>query len=300
MTTPSDPSRAPSGVPEVTTAILRRRGRVLLGVSFLFGIPSALLSVATALPLAAVLDRLVPTGSTGADVVLSDAQARDLGSALLIALAGALVAGILGSLTSLAAARVVADDRGGRPATATAAARHALLRALPAFGVAILTTLVLAGIWIPGGALALGLVAAAGAPAAGGPLVFLAIVLIVALVALTIVLTVRWALAGVAVAVGDGGSLDAIRAAWRASGGAGLRIVAVLVGTAIVTGVLGSLMSAVLGLVVTDMLAAPAGLGELSDLAVSVLVGIVLAPVAPVALTVLWFDIAARRGTLGA
>ena len=68
---------------EQGVALIRRRARALLAVSVIFGLPGTLLSVASVLPLATTLQRLVPDGTAETLPPLDDPAVREIGLGIL-------------------------------------------------------------------------------------------------------------------------------------------------------------------------------------------------------------------------
>jgi len=286
-----------SSVFEIAARVLRRHWAVLLAVSVLVGLPSALLGTAASIPIGEALVDILPEAGSTAPVTITDAQVRTLGDALLVATAGWLIAGMLAGIAAVGFAWVVQRDYHGQPVTFGDTLSRSIGRALTALGASLLAALATAGLLVLGalGALvclsALGPVGAAG----GGLGPFLAILVgVVAFLAVT-VLGVRWALAIPIVAIEPVGPLAALRRSWHLTGGAAWRTFFALLLTLLVTGILGALITQLLAIVIVDMIAEPAGMPLVGEVVVSTFSTVLFAPVSTVILTVYLFDQMVRR-----
>lgn len=282
---------------EVGFRVMRRHWAVLLGLSFLLGSPAALLSAAASVPLGDALLRILPQTGAATPTGISDAQLRQLGDGLLLSVVGDIVAGILAAVVAIGCSTVVALDYRARRVTFGDTLAQALTHALTALGVALVMGLTQVGIVAAGGvgAVAMLLAFSPEGPGAGGPGVFLALIVGVATVLLVVLMSIRWTLAIPVVAVEGVGPIDALRRSWHLTRDSAWRTFGVLVLLAILVTVLGALLAQLLAVVIVDLLLGPAGLEVIGETLVSTLVALLLAPVTAVILTVYLFDQKVRR-----
>jgi hypothetical protein len=225
--------------------------------------------------------------------VVSDADMERVLSAAFIHLAASLLAGALLAIGTLAFSAVVADDYHARAPSLGRALGSCLRRTPSIIGVMLLTSLLTIGVLLAGLlAMSLASMASPGASvSSGGPGAFLALVAGVATVLALIYLSMRWLPAYPAMVEEDLGALAALRRSWWLSGDNVLRIFVVAAVAALTAAVVGSLLSQVLaGLLL--------GLGleqEVATATALTLSAVLLAPLAPVLMAVLYFDLRARR-----
>jgi hypothetical protein len=286
-----------SSIFEIGFRILRRHWAILLGLSFLLGLPAALLGSVASIPFGEALLRVLPDGSTTAPVSLSEAQVRSLGDGLLIALIGGVVAGVLAAIAAVGFAWVVARDYHGRRVSFGDTLARALARAIAALVASLLVAGAQIAIALAGaGAVALALVALApDGPSGGGLGVFLAIVVAVAFALAFVVVGIRWALVLSVVAIEDVGPVAALRRSWHLTGEATWRTFFALLLVGVITTILGSLVAQLASIVVVDALLDPMGLALAGQTAVDSLVAILFAPVTVVVMTVYLYDQKVRR-----
>jgi len=286
-----------SSVFEIGARILRRHWAVLLSISFVFGLPGALLSAASSVPFGTTLADILPQGEATAPIVISDAQAQDLATGLLIATAGSLIAGVLAVICAIGFARVVQQDYHSGRVTLRDAATQTLRRALPALGTAFLAAFATLGLLALGtvGVVAMLTALAPDGPSGGGIGVFLAILVGVACFFAVVVVSVRWALAASIVAIEPVGPMAALRRSWHLTRDATWRTFLALLLVNLVVGILGTIVSQVLAIVIVDLLADPAGVAVVGETLVSMLVTVLFAPVSTVVMTVFLYDQMVRR-----
>lgn len=282
---------------EIGFRVVRRHALVLLGVSVLVGLPGALLGATASLPLGETMVRLLPESGSTTAVTVSEADVRELGEGLLLALAGSLVAGILAAIASVGFAWVVARDYHAERVTLGDTLRRALSRALPALGTAFLAGLATIGLLVLGAAAVLGVLAllAPSGPSAGGLGVFAAILVGVVAVIAFVVVSVRWALAISIVAIEEIGPMAALRRSWHLTGSAIWRTFFALLLIGLIVAILGTLVTQLLAIVIVDLVAGPAGGRLVGETLVSALVSVLFAPVTTVVMTVYLFDQMVRR-----
>lgn len=284
---------------EVAARIIRRHAAPLLAVSVLFQLPSSLVDAAAQQHLGRALSPLVVDGGTEAPRFLEPNadQARTILEALVTLAGSSVVGALLGVIATLAfTTAVLADYRGRRP-TLGAMLRVAVHRSIPALAAALLGALALLGVIVGAVIVAVGAMRALPAPdgATGGLGAFLAILVGVVAAVLAVVLIVRLALPGAVLAGEPGGSIRALRRSWYLTGDNTWRAFGVLATVAIGLTIVGSTLLELLAAVITDGLAAGAGLADLSDALLSALVATLLAPIGGVVLAVLYLDLRVRR-----
>ena len=287
---------------DAVVALYRTRPGLLLGICAVIQVPATVVAGLVLLPM-----RQRWTEAFGFDVFDPDLSSfpRDVpepsGDALL-GLVGpvwvAVLVGILaGVLMTVALTEAIHRLWLGRPTTVGGVIRAVLGRIIAALGATIIDTIV------PVGLIAIGCVAivvviagAAGGPS-GGPIAFAAVVVLVALAVAAIFISVRWTLWPQALIVERAGPVAALGRSWRLISGSTWRVLgySLLFGlaAAVLSGLLGQLgliaVSAVERLI-------PSELGVVLRLAVEALASLLLAPIVPAAMTLLYFDLRVRHG----
>lgn len=298
----SDPRRrlgpAPmSSIFEIGFRILRRHWVVLLGLSFLLGLPGALLGSVASIPFGDALLRILPEGSTTAPISISESQARALGDGLLITVIGGIVAGVLAAIAAVGFAWVVARDYHGRRVTFGDTIARSLGRAVAALVATFLVAAVQVGLAVLGtlAVIVTLMVLAPDGPAQGGLGVFLAIVVGVAFALAFVVIGVRWTLVVSIVAIEEVGPIAAIRRSWQLTADATWRTFFALLLVGLITTILGSVVAQLASIVVVDLLLDPMGLAIVGQTLVDTLVTLLFAPVTIVVMTVYLYDQKVRR-----
>jgi len=303
---PSEPS--PSAEPEpmrlgqvlqIGTRILRRHWAVALTVALLFTGPGALLSAATTLQFTDVAVELLPGLSDGvieSDPELSDAEINRLLEAFVPFILATVVAGALGSIGALGLSAIVTEDYHARSATAGTALRACLRRAPSALVFMLVTGLLVIGLIVLGllgmGVALLVLPAASG----GGPGVFLALIIGVALVLTLVYLTMRWAVAYPAMVEEGAGWRQAIARSWHLSGDNVWRIFALLALVTIVTALISAILGSLLDALLAGLVASTFGLDPMVASTVALAAAsVIVAPAMAVYTAVLYFDLRTRR-----
>lgn len=286
---------------EVGFRILRRHWAVLLGLALLFAGPGALLTAATGTRLNAVALDVFPGIAQGrideVDQITAGESERLLG-ALAGYLLATVAAGVLASIGALGFSAVVTGDYHARPMSLAEAIKASLRRALSALAFILVTTLVVVSLGLA--ALVVMLLALSIFPSSaaspGGPGAFLALVVVVALVGGVAYLSLRWAAAFPAMVAEDLDWRQALARTWHLSGDNVLRILAVIALAAIFSAVLAALVTLLADLLLVGALVPALGLDEDVASSISLAIGtVVLAPLGPVLLAVLYFDLRARR-----
>ncbi|MBA2275298.1 MAG: glycerophosphoryl diester phosphodiesterase membrane domain-containing protein [Chloroflexi bacterium] len=284
------------GILEITGRLTRRHAGRLVILATLFLLPAWLLSAAAGVQLVTTVLDLLPVPIPGRPipqpVTFTPEESGRVAQALIILLATSLLLGLAGAVAAAAFSDVVQRDYRGLEPSVRQAALRALRRLPRILGTAVLGTLAFVGLLLGGVMMAVLLATLGGVDPSGGGLgVFLALVALVAFVLAAMVLSVRWSLAIVVVALEERGPLAALIRSWRLTAGAAWRTLGILLLVTLVVAVIGGLLSEILGLTVADLL-----FGESSSSALvvrtifSAIISVLLAPLLPVAMTVLYFD----------
>ena len=295
---PSGPAPMRVGqVIEVGVRILRRHWRPALVLALLFAGPGALLAAATGVHFGEVALETFPgiaTGEVDTEITVSDADLQRLFGALVPVLVANLIASVLMSIGALAFAAVVADDYHARPATLGHALHACVWRAPGAIGFMLITSLVIMVVMLAG-LLTMSLstlVLPAASVTAGGPGVFLALVALVATVVVVAYLTMRWAPAFPAMIEEGLGVRAALRRSWFLSADNVWRIFGISLLAALVTSFGGSMLSRLIAIVLSAALGSDGIVAESFAVALG---SVLLAPLTPVLIAVLYFDLRSRR-----
>ena len=282
---------------EVGVRILRRHWRPALGLALLFAGPGALLAAATGVHFGEVALETFPslaTGEVDTEITVSDADLERLLGALVPVLLANLIASVLMSIGALAFAAVVADDYHARPAALGKAVHVCVRRAPSAVGFMLVTSLVIVVVMLAGlVTMSLSTIALpAASVSAGGPGVFLALVALVATVVVVAYLSMRWAPAFPAMIEEGLGVRAALRRSWFLSADNVWRIFAISLLAALLTSFGGSLLSRLMAIVLTAALGSDGSVAETLAVALGT---VLLAPLTPVLIAVLYFDLRSRR-----
>ena len=286
---------------EVGVRILRRHWPAMLVLALLFAGPGALLTSATGIRFTEVAIDLLPgleDGLVDTDTTVTQAELDRLIGAIVPFIGATVLSGVLLSIGALAFSAVVADDYHGRTPALGPVLRRCLRRTPSAFGFMLITTLITIGVILAGlvGMSVATLVLPASSVGAGGPGVFLALVMGVAMVVALVYLSMRWAPAFPAMVEEDIGTRDALRRSWHLSGDNVWRTFVILLFAALVAAIAGSVLSQLFGLLLVGALAPSLGLDELVAESIALALGsLMLAPLAPVLTAVLYYDLRARR-----
>lgn len=286
---------------DVSLRILRRHWAVLLGVALLLTGPGALLTAATGIRVNTVASEIFPTLSQGvldSAVTITNAQFDRLVGAVGLYVVATVVAGLLGTIAALGYSAIVGADYASRGFALGDALRLCLRRTMSALALIVVTSLaILVVVGIGVALMFLALTALPGsATARGGPGLFMALVIGVALVVVVVFLSVRWAIAIPVIAIEDRGWRAALSRSWHLSGDNAWRTFGVLVIGGLISAVAGTLISQLLAILLVDLLATSLGLDQTIAEALSIAVGSVLvSPIGAVMIGVLYFDLRARR-----
>jgi hypothetical protein len=279
------------------------RWRALLALAFVFAGPAALLTAAAGMRLNEVLLDVMPdigAGIVPSAPVLTVAEFERLSGALAALGLATLLAGLLGSVGAVAISAAAITARTEASGQFADALRIAL-RKVPSVLVFMAVTSAIVLATVAAGVALMGLSAAfSGTPLTqGGPAAFAALVVGVAGVLLVIYLTLRWAVAYPVMALEGAGWRVALGRSWQLSADNVWRIAAIVLASALVTLLGTAAASQLLSVVLVDIVASAIGLDQvLVESLVTAGVTVLLAPVAPAVLAMLYVDLRVRHGSL--
>ncbi len=286
---------------EVGFRILMRHWAILLLLALFFVGPAALLTTATGLRFTEAALDIFPGLSDGVideSTLPSANELSRLGEPLIGWALATIVAGVLGSIGALGLSAVVVADYHARKIELGTALRVCLRRAPTVLGFILVTTFIVVGMLLI--ALALLMLAAlllpSGSGGAGGPGAFLMLIIVVALAAAVLYMSVRWAPAFPAIVNEDLGWRKALTRSWYLSGNNVWRIIFIIAFAGILTMLASTVVAQLLSALLIGAVAPAIGLDALIAEGVGLAIAaVLLAPVAPVLTTVLYFDLRARR-----
>jgi hypothetical protein len=287
---------------EVGVRILRRHYGVLLMLALIFIGPAALLTAATGVRLSEVAVAVLPINDEGlidsGPIALTPDQLERLGGAIVALLLATSFAGVLATVAALGFSAIVGADYHGRSMNLSETVRACLRGALAVLGVVIVTTVIIVAIIAAGVGLSLGAVnlLGSGGIQQGGPGVFVALILVVAMVLAVVYLTMRWAMAVPAIALDGEGARGALRRSWHLTADNIWRTFAAVMLATLATAILSAVVSGALALVVVDVFAAQLGLDVvIAETVVLAAASVLVAPLLPVVVAVLYHDLKVRR-----
>ena len=305
------PAMAPTPVPtmdlgQIVDAVIglyRRRPGLLLGLCAVLQVPAAILAGLILLPLPARLADMVgfdifdPPATLDTTTVVPTPSLDQVMGIMGPIWLSVLVTIVAGTLTTVAVAHAVMRLRLGQTATVRATFGAVLRRlgpillALAAYTLALLGLVLLAFV-----AFVVPLSLAPDA-AAGGPLAFLAVLALAAVLVLTVFISIRWTFWQQAIILDGSGPLGSLGRSWRLVAGSTWRVIGYVVLFGLAAGILQGVLSQV-GLIAVSAIAGlvPQQVELVLRFAVSSLATLLLAPVVPVAMTMLYLDIRVRRG----
>jgi hypothetical protein len=288
---------------EVGIEVALRRWRTLLALALLFAGPAALLTASTGVRLNRVTEDVL--GKVGPEVMqgvpaLTVAQFDRFSGAFTAFLLATLLAGILGSLGAVAMSAAILGPRGTWAAETTSALRVALRRAPSVLAFMLVTSAICVALALAAaGGIRLVTASSPGSIVEGGPGAFAALLIGVSLVVALVYLTMRWCVAFPVMAVEGSGWRASLSRTWSLSADSVLRSAAVVVFAALLilvgTATLGLLLS-----VGAAILLGVSGdsLPVVAETLVAAVVTVLLAPLGPSLVAVLYVDLRARRGPL--
>ncbi len=288
---------------EVGIAVALRRWRTLLALALLFAGPAALLTASTGLRFDRVANDVL--SDVGPEVlqgvpVLTMAQFDRLSGAFTAFLLATLLAGILGSLGAVAMSAAILGPRATWATETTSALRVALRRAPSVMAFMLVTSAIVVALALAAAAGILLVTASSpGAVLQGGPGAFAALLIGVSLVAALAYLTMRWCVAYPVMAVEDAGWRASLSRTWSLSADNVLRSAAVVVFAALLTLVGTATLGLLLSVGAAILLGVPGdSLPLVAATLVTAAVTVLLAPLGPALVAVLYVDLRARRGSL--
>ena len=288
---------------DAVIALYRRRPALLLGLCAVLQVPAAILAGVILLPLPARLSEIVgvdifdPATPIDPNLVLPTPSTDQLLGIMGPIWLSAIITVVAGALTTVAVAQAVSRLRLGLETSVRAALAAVLRRlgatllALAAYTVALVGLVLLAVVAF---AIPLGVAPDAGR---GGPLAFVAVLALAAMLVLTFFVSIRWTFWPQAVIVDGSSPLAALGRSWRLIAGSTWRVIGYSLLFGLAAGILQGLLSQI-GLILVGSIAGliPSGAQVILRFAVSTLATLLLAPVVPVAMTLLYFDLRVRRG----
>lgn len=287
----------PAGLSDVLDALLRlyrRRGRLLLGICAVVEIPVFLVSTALGTRLVTAMTSLLgfspldppatmPTTFPPFDPAVVAQVLAIFGTLVVVGLVG-------GAVTTAGLALAVADVVGGRPPSIVGTLRR-LLRLVSALivGEAIFL-FVVGGLLVGGSLLCAALLGLVPDPAAGGALVFLVIVIFVAVLATVAFLSLRLGFWPQVMALEGGSTPAALRRSWQLVTGSTWRVLGYTLVLVLADWTLTLLLSQ-FGDVVLGLAGSSGSVVVAIGVAWNVALTILVAPILPVGLTLLFLDL---------
>jgi hypothetical protein len=282
--------------------IAGRHWRPLLLVSALTCGIAIILDELASLDLEHVVDALIvyDQGTQRSVIVADDAATTRLAWAALTLAGTSLLSALATAGATAAWAGYVQGDYHGR-ATMLGASLGRLVRRGPVAALAALLSAGVALLVLALGGVIVAVLLSAMPPAAngsGGLGVLLSLVVGVSVVLLAIVLGIRWSLAQIVAVLEPVGPVQALRRSWSLTGENGWRTLGVQFLSGLLVALLSALISVVLGSVIIQSLAADSQAQRLGQVVFGSAVGTLFAPVVPVILTCLYYDLRVRRERL--
>jgi hypothetical protein len=287
---------------DAVIALYRQRPGLLLGACAVLQLPAAIVAGLIVLPLPSRFTDLLGFDPFDPAVAADPPPIPPVSTGQLLELfwplwLAGLVTLVAGALSTVAVAHAVHRLRVGQPASIGLAYRALLARLGPVVGALVAYSL---GV---GGLVLLAVLALAIpfwlAPAAttGGPLAFAALLGLVAVLVLVVFVSLRWTFWPQAVLLDATGPLGSLGRSWRLATGATWRVLGYTLLFGFAAGILQGLL-AQLGLLAVDVLEGtiPAVVSLLLAFVVNVGSSLLLAPIVPVAMTLLYLDLRVRRG----
>jgi hypothetical protein len=273
-----------------------RRWRPLLALALLFVGPAALLTASTGAELDSVLGEVQSVLVQGVGA-LTVAEFDRLSAALVAFLLATILAGILASVGAVAMSAAVLGPRGTWAAEMLSALRVTLRRTPSVLAFMVVTSAIVVALsLVAAGAIFVATAASPAALAEGGPGAFAALLVGVSLVVALAYLTMRWSVAYPVMAVEEAGWRSALSRSWSLTADNVLRSAAVVVTAALLTLVGSASLGVLLSLGLAILLGGPEGqLPVLPETLLTAGVTVLLAPLSPVFLAVLYVDLRARR-----
>ena len=281
------------------TRILRRRWKPLVGAAVVFGAIALVISDTASAHFSDVLSPMLTTDPVSGAPVFSatDADIQRLTWAALASICGSLIAAACLTVFALVASIYVEREFHGGSTTLGAAVAHALRRAPVALVTWLVTMLTIIGLIVAIGVVAiLSTSLFPGDAATGGGFgVLLALIAGVAGVVALVAIGARWSVATAVVALEAVGPIQALRRAWHLTGNNTWHAFWLQFVVMLVVSIVAALVSTMLSVVVLSFVSDGSALQFGLQVALSVVVALFTAPILPVMLTVLYFDLRVRR-----
>jgi hypothetical protein len=278
----------------LTFGMLRFRRRALFGAALLPLLPAHAIAALVQAPYVATMNRWFTEAQTRLGQV---ALPPGWGEAVLVSVVAGLLLALVGLLATAAVTQAAGDTYAGRHTSATAVLGRAARRLPSVIGAHLLYFVVLLAIVMGGAAIALGFFV--GGPR-GGLMPFLGLVVVVGAVAGGLFVMVRWSLVMPALMIENRGAMEALGRSWRVVAGSGWRVLGYLLLTGFVVGIVGAALVQVVYAALPGSLAATDSGTILVGTLAAGLITTLLAPIPPVAMTLLYFDIRWRKGEVPA
>jgi hypothetical protein len=289
-------------VVDAVIALYRQRPGLLLGLCAVLQVPAAILAGLILLPLPARFAEIFgfdpfDPPATIDPTVFPTPDIDQIISLMVPIWLAVLVTIVASTLTTIAVAEAVMRLRLGQTSTIAGALGAVLRRLVPILGALIVYSVALIGLVIlafVGFAIPLSL-----APGAlgGGPLAFAGLLVLAALIVLIVFVSIRWTFWPQAVILDRTGPVASLGRSWRLIAGSTWRVVGYALLFGLAAGILQSVLAQI-GLIVLGgfaaVLAEPVRL--ILGFVINTLTGLLLAPVVPVAMTLLYVDLRVRRG----
>ncbi|HSH22127.1 MAG TPA: glycerophosphoryl diester phosphodiesterase membrane domain-containing protein [Candidatus Caenarcaniphilales bacterium] len=281
---------------ELTFGMLRFRWRALVGAAVLPIAPVYLVGAVIQIPFVQTINQWILEIQLGGGFPRPDVPLPRGWAEAAVVLLGVGIVQSLATLVAIGAvthaAGVIYSGGGGSARTSVARA----LRRLPSIlGAYVLYFLALMTVLLVGGVLSVAFFAGA---AGGGLLPFLGLVVVVGAVATALFLLVRWALIVPVLVLEDIGAVEAMGRSWRLVAGSGWRVLGYVFVIGLMVGVVGAVMIQVAYLVSGGSALPTDNAVILAQSLMAGAVTMLLMPVLPIALTLLYFDLRWRRGEL--
>jgi hypothetical protein len=284
-------------------ALYRRRWALLLGLCAVLEVPATIISGLILLPLPDRLEAIVgfdilnpPATIDPSTTIATPTFDQTMGILGPIWLS-ALVSIVAGTLTTTAVIYAVVRLRLGQDAGVWSTFRAVMERMLGIILAFAAYTIGLLGLIATAvAAVALPLSLSPGA-VGGGPLAFVAILAFTAVLVATVFVSIRWTFWPQAVMIDETGPLGSLGRSWRLVAGSTARVIGYTLLFGLAAGIIEGLI-AQLGLILASTVSSifSAEVQLALRFAVSSISSLLLAPVVPVAMTLLYLDLRVRRG----
>lgn len=301
--TPDRPVRRPLVLGDLlaqTLRLVRRHGRVLVGLYALVDLPLFVVTSIVSQTLYADLERVAgPGGLQQADGFTPEEVATLIPGLLQVA-GLTLLQAVLAVVSAGAIAIAVSRAVDGQQPRFSSALGGALRRAPALLGASVLSLLAVIAL------VAVAVVPLAGAGVfAGGPVVapggglptFLGLVLIVAVTVAIVGLSVRWTFSFAAPVLDGQGPIGALRMSWRITRGYAWRVFGISLLVAFATFIIASLINELGGLLGSAIASTDTALGSAIVIVVGALGSSLVGVLVPVAMTLLYLDLRSRAAT---